>query len=387
MVYYFYIYNMLEKFKLFESIRRDRDISDFVIISLYKHDKMSVRDLVNLVHKEWPSEIDRKISYYSKKNIVKSTEEIDEQIRVDLAQVMLDRTLKNPYGRKEFIIKDGKYYQLNELGKKVAESLLDKKDDNIMKFINQKKDNEEQEEDLSDKILSPSDFIKTPEKPKVYVKNPFGCKQEDGTETSALCIVGKSGSGKTTSTEEALESMGHEYLLYIPIEGEYTFSQYTGDGFEISSLGEFMMMAQNDPGKCYTIIFDECHRPITISKLNTDLLQALSSKRNRGGERFVTMDRSTKRMYTTTKDFDIPLKEKSGKILVPDNFGIVCLSSQPAVICRNADFLNRVDLVVFHQSDRGVVDLTELEKVDKSKAKDASELNSQINAMLANDEQ
>jgi energy-coupling factor transporter ATP-binding protein EcfA2 len=96
----------------------------------------------------------------------------------------------------------------------------------------------------SDKILPPSHFIKNPEKSKSsYVKNPFGCKDEDVNETSALCIIGKSGSGKTTSTEEALELMGHEYLLYIPIEGEYTFSQYTGEGFEMSSLGEFMMMA------------------------------------------------------------------------------------------------------------------------------------------------
>ena len=216
-----------------------------------------------------------------------------------------------------------------------------------------------------DRVIPPTEFIKTPEKPKVYVKNPFGCKQKDGSETSALCVIGKSGSGKTTSTEIALESMEHEYLLYIPIEGEYTFSQYTGEGFEMSSLGEFMMMAQNNPSKCYTVIFDECHRPITISKLNTDLLQALSSKRNRGGDRFVTIDRSTKRMYTTpTEEFPIPLKEKSGKVLVPDNFGIVCLSSNPAVICRNDDFLNRVDLVVFHQSDREVQDLTKLKKLE-----------------------
>ena len=213
-----------------------------------------------------------------------------------------------------------------------------------------------------------SKFVSSKEKretPKIYVKNPFGCKQKDGSETSALCVIGKSGSGKTTSTEIALESMEHEYLLYIPIEGEYTFSQYTGEGFEMSSLGEFMMMAQNNPSKCYTVIFDECHRPITISKLNTDLLQALSSKRNRGGDRFVTIDRSTKRMYTTpTEEFPIPLKEKSGKVLVPDNFGIVCLSSNPAVICRNDDFLNRVDLVVFHQSDREVQDLTKLKKLE-----------------------
>ena len=224
---------------------------------------------------------------------------------------------------------------------------------------------EHSDSETDNKVIPPSEFIKASEKPLTYKNNPFGCKQKDGSETSALCVIGKSGSGKTTSTEIALESMEHEYLLYIPIEGEYTFSQYTGEGFEMSSLGEFMMMAQNNPSKCYTVIFDECHRPITISKLNTDLLQALSSKRNRGGDRFVTIDRSTKRMYTTpTEEFPIPLKEKSGKVLVPDNFGIVCLSSNPAVICRNDDFLNRVDLVVFHQSDREVQDLTKLKKLE-----------------------
>ena len=238
-----------------------------------------------------------------------------------------------------------------------------------------------------DEIIPASEFIKKTEteKTKTYEKSPFGCKQEDGEETSALCILGKSGSGKTTTTEQALDVMGHEYLLYIPIEGEYTFSQYTGEGFEMSSLGEFVMRAQNDPSRCYTVIFDECHRPITISKLNTDLLQALSSRRNRGGERFFTIDRVTKRMYTTpTEEFPIPLKEKSGKILVPDNFGIVCLSSQPAVICRNEDFLNRVDLSVFQKSDRGLTDITLLEKIDKSKIK-GTELTSTINALLANE--
>lgn len=237
----------------------------------------------------------------------------------------------------------------------------------------------------SDTIIPASKMITKTEKPETYEKSPFGCKQEDGEETSALCILGKSGSGKTTTTEQALDQMGHEYLLYIPIEGEYTFSQYTGEGFEMSSLGEFVMRAQNDPSRCYTVIFDECHRPITISKLNTDLLQALSSRRNRGGERFFTMDRVTKRMYTTpTEEFPIPLKEKSGKILVPDNFGIVCLSSQPAVICRNEDFLNRVDLSVFHKSNRGLTDITLLEKIDKSKIK-GTELSSHINALLANE--
>jgi hypothetical protein len=255
----------------------------------------------------------------------------------------------------------------NAIGKK-KNSIFKIIEDKPYKFILLNPNEEVQpipdELDNSD-ILPPSKFIKFQEKPNV--KNPFGCKDKDGEETSTLCIIGKSGSGKTTSTEIALESMGHEYLLYIPIEGEYTFSQYTGEEFEMSSLGEFMMMAQNDLGKCYTVIFDECHRPITISKLNTDLLQALSSRRNRGGERFVTMDRSTKRMYTSSTDeFPITLKAVSGKLLVPDNFGIVCLSSNPSVICRNDDFLNRVDLVVFHESDRNVKDLTELKKLEPS---------------------
>jgi hypothetical protein len=196
-----------------------------------------------------------------------------------------------------------------------------------------------------------------------YEKNPFG----GVLESSTLCILGKSGSGKTTSTEIALDEMGHEYEIMIPIEGEYTFSQFTGQGFEMSSFGEFLMRANNNPDKCYTAIFDECHRPITINKLNTELLQALSRKRNRDGKRFITMDRSTKRMYLVPSDeFPIPLTEERGKILIPDNFGIICLSSNPAIICRNPDFLNRVDLVVFTQSDRDVKDLTELPKLNEN---------------------
>jgi len=194
-----------------------------------------------------------------------------------------------------------------------------------------------------------------------FNKNPFGGVKD----SSAICILGKSGSGKSTSTEIALEKMGHEYELMLAIDGEYTFSQYNGQNFEMSSFGEFLMRAQNDPKRCYTAIFDECHRPITINKINTDLLQALSRKRNRDGKRFITMDRSTKRMYTTpNEEFPIALTDERGKILIPDNFGIICLSSNAAIICRNDDFLNRVDLIIFHQSDRDIKDLTQLKKLD-----------------------
>ena len=217
--------------------------------------------------------------------------------------------------------------------------------------------------EISDDIqnITDEDEMEDIENEKIFSKNPFG-----GIEnSSAVCILGKSGSGKSTSTEIALEEMGHEYELMLAIDGEYTFSQYNGQNFEMSSFGEFLMRAQNDPKKCYTAIFDECHRPITINKINTDLLQALSRKRNRDGKRFITMDRSTKRMYTTpNEEFPIALTEKTGKILIPDNFGIICLSSNAAIICRNDDFLNRVDLIIFHQSDRDIKDLTQLKKLE-----------------------
>jgi hypothetical protein len=201
---------------------------------------------------------------------------------------------------------------------------------------------------------------------RVGLKNPFGCRQNDGKETSALCILGKSGSGKTVTTENALDSMGHEYYLYIPIEGEYTFTQYTGTSFELSSIGEFILQAKNDPTKFYTLIFDEAHRPFTINKLNFDLLQALSSKRNRDGQRFFTMDKITKRMFTNPnpEEFETGLIESRGKVLVPDNFGIVLLSSNMSIIPRNPDLFNRVDIVLFKEEFRKCEDLTRLKKLE-----------------------
>lgn len=200
---------------------------------------------------------------------------------------------------------------------------------------------------------------------KLELKNPFGCKQNDGKATSALCILGESGSGKTVTTENALESMGHEYYLYIPIEGEYTFTQYTGTSFELSSIGEFILQAKNDPSKFYTLIFDEAHRPFTINKLNFDLLQALSSERNREGQRFFTMDKITKRMFTNPnpEEFKTGLIESRGKVLVPDNFGIVLLSSNMSIIPRNPDLFNRVDIVLFKKEFRNCNDLTQLQKL------------------------
>ena len=53
-----------------------------------------------------------------------------------------------------------------------------------------------------------------------FNKNPFGGVKD----SSAICILGKSGSGKSTSTEIALEKMGHEYELMLAIDGEYTLS-------------------------------------------------------------------------------------------------------------------------------------------------------------------
>lgn len=215
---------------------------------------------------------------------------------------------------------------------------------------------------------------------KEFKKNPFGSALSPGDETSALCIIGKSGSGKSTTTEKALEKMKHEYMLYIPIEGEYTFSQYNGQTFERTDFGDFILEAQNNPETCYTVIFDECHRPITVSKLNTDLLQALSSKRNRGSQRFFTMDKVTKKLYTDPSKLDsenpIPLKEERGKILVPDNFGIICLSSRADIICRNEDLINRMNLVVFKENQREVEDLTKLEKL---KDKDIDSVRSKLN--------
>lgn len=338
--------------KIFETLRRDRDIASFVILSLYKYGKMSVRDLVNLVYKDWPSEIERKEKYYNKKGVSKSKEEIDEQIRVDLAQVMLNKTFKNPYGRKDFINKIGTYYELNEEGIKNAKDLIESVDniiddvDDIQLFKNFKS---RPKNDIESELTKAQSQMEDDVKP--FNKNKFKASQSEEEKESfygftqnkfrqAICVLGGSGAGKSTTIENILNEEGHEFEFIIPSASTTgLLSQFSPSksGYVPSKLGKIILNAYENPTQLFTAVFDECHKSNVIEMINDELLQAISDKRN-NGKRFISLDDDTAELYPGTE-------KHRGNILIPDNLGFIFISSKPDVIIHNDDFFNRIDIV------------------------------------------
>lgn len=201
--------------------------------------------------------------------------------------------------------------------------------------------NEVQDVDEEDKLIHPlqiTPVVKSLEDFK-DPENPFGGKPG----TSALCVLGKSGSGKSTTTENILESKSHIYDLITPTATSTSLlSQYSpskGD-YIPSRLGRLIMRAHGDSKKCYTAIIDECHKSSVIEMINDELLQAISTRRNRG-ERFISLDDDTAKLYVGLKE------SRGGNLLIPSNFGFIFLSSNVRVITSNPDFFNRVDIAIF----------------------------------------
>ncbi len=172
----------------------------------------------------------------------------------------------------------------------------------------------------------------------------------------AICVLGKSGAGKSYTIEEILENEKHEYQIIIPtsattgILSQFSPSKST---YIPSRLGRMLIEASENPDTLYTAVFDECHKPITIEMINDELLQAISLKRNR--YRFISLDDDTSKIYD-----DSNLKTKRGNIKIPDNFGFIFISSKPEIIKGNDDFFNRVDLIELTEYDRKINNINDL---------------------------
>lgn len=208
-------------------------------------------------------------------------------------------------------------------------------------------DVEEYEIEMDDEILTPSDFIKTSQKPKVYVKSPF---------RQSICILGPSGKGKSYTTELMLDQLENtkdsEFEFIIPTASTTgLLSQYSPKGEYIKSrLGRMIMSSHNNPERLFTAVFDECHKSAVIEMINDELLQCISTRRN-DGKRFISVDEETGDLYTG-------LSTHRGNLLIPDNFGFIFLSSKPDVIISNSDFFNRVDIYVLTEQPPKDADLS-----------------------------
>ena len=166
---------------------------------------------------------------------------------------------------------------------------------------------------------------------KDFAKNPF---------RQAICVLGGSGAGKSTTIENILDEEGHEFEFIIPSASTTgLLSQFSPSksGYVPSKLGKMILNAYENPTQLFTAVFDECHKSNVIEMINDELLQAISTKRN-AGKRFISLDDDTAELYPGTE-------KHRGNILMPDNLGFIFISSKPDVIIHNDDFFNRIDIV------------------------------------------
>ena len=175
------------------------------------------------------------------------------------------------------------------------------------------------------------------------VDNPF---------RQSVCILGKSGRGKSTTIDKMLESYPNmKYDFIIPTASTTgllaqfspTSGKTGGGGYIPSRLGKMIMDARNNPEILYTAVFDECHKASIIEMINDELLQCISTERNKGN-RFISLDTETESLFFGLKDY-------RGNLLLPDNFGFIFLSSKPDVITSNDDFFRRVNIYILKKVD------------------------------------
>ncbi len=179
----------------------------------------------------------------------------------------------------------------------------------------------------------------------------FKRKKGENPFKQALCILGDSGAGKSYTTEQILANEGHEFKFIIPTASSTgLLSQFSPseNKYILSKLGIMLKEAADNPYKLYTAVFDEFHKPSTIEMINDELLQAISTKRNKF--RFVSLDSETTKLYE-----DSNLEIVRGNIKIPDNFGFIFISSKPKVISNNPDLFRRLDFVRLEKEDQGVI--------------------------------
>lgn len=177
--------------------------------------------------------------------------------------------------------------------------------------------------------------------------NPFGGESMNNSnrESSAICVLGKSGAGKTYRIEKTLNKENHISEIIIPSSSTTNLLvQYTQGKYVLSRLGKFILAANSDKTKCYTVVFDECHKYIEM--INDELLQCISTKRN-DGLRFISLDPVTDELFEE-------LPEKNGRRIISENLGFIFISSKEEVIKNNSDFYNRVDVITIDKSDRDI---------------------------------
>ena len=178
------------------------------------------------------------------------------------------------------------------------------------------------------------------------VKNPLGGLED----SSAICLLGQSGVGKSFRAKKTLKTENHVILTLEDNRAYQDSFLLTFDCREKyyipTKFFEHLIKASKDPKNCYTVLIEEAYG--FVNKF-PDIRQLLSKKRN-DGVRYITVE----------KDIEVILKQHNltindeGVFIVPDNFGILMTSSRDTqtLLCNNEDIFKRIDFIEITTDDR-----------------------------------
>jgi hypothetical protein len=147
--------------------------------------------------------------------------------------------------------------------------------------------------------------------------------------------------------------------------------QFVRGELRLNMLSKMIIAAYKNPDKLYTILIDEFHKPLTIRRVNDELLQAISTKRY-SGTRFISSDIA----YELISEELLESIEEDqfsyhGNIKIPDNFGFIFLSSKPSVVVDNEDLFDRLDILYIREEDR--VNIVSVDDIGNSRISENSD--------------
>jgi len=160
-------------------------------------------------------------------------------------------------------------------------------------------------------------------------KNPF---------SKAICVIGRSGHGKTVTVEKILINENHEYTLInkSDMRNSLIVDYTVGVGNEPGDFLKMIINAYDNPTKLYTLVFDEAHD--YISKIKDDFIQAL------GGRGIIRSVSASSNVLDRLLPKNVE-RLGNNRVVIPDNVGIILLTSKPVIILGNVDIAKRLDIV------------------------------------------
>ena len=173
-----------------------------------------------------------------------------------------------------------------------------------------------------------------------------------------ICILGDPGVGKSVTTIETIgNDDNHKFYLSIPTDlSTSMLVQFVRGELVLNKISKMIVEAYKNPNIKYTVLIDEFHKPLTIKRVNDELLQAISTKRYRE-HRFISSEIAESFISQELDELGFTEKQYSyhGNIEIPRNFGFILLSSKPNVILDNEDLYDRMDIIYLRKKDKDTI--------------------------------